>query len=52
MAHFCSMCGPKFCSMRISQDLRDAAREAGMADKAREFRAAGGEIYVRDVARS
>ncbi len=49
VAHFCSMCGPKFCSMRISQDIRDAARremEDGMADKAAEFRARGGEIYL------
>jgi phosphomethylpyrimidine synthase len=44
VAHFCSMCGPKFCSMRISQDIRDQA--AGMAAKAEEFRATGGEIYV------
>ena len=40
LAHFCSMCGPKFCSMKITRHLRDAAR-AGMAEKAREFRAAG-----------
>ncbi len=49
LAHFCSMCGPKFCSMQITQDLRKAAREsaeAGMAEKAAEFRAAGGELYV------
>ena len=47
IAHFCSMCGPKFCSMRISQDIRDAAlAEAGMADKAREFRDRGSEIYL------
>ncbi len=47
VAHFCSMCGPKFCSMRISQDLRDLAQqEAGMAEKAREFRNQGGELYV------
>jgi len=47
VAHFCSMCGPKFCSMRITQDLRDLAQqEAGMADKAREFRARGGALYV------
>jgi phosphomethylpyrimidine synthase len=39
------MCGPKFCSMRISQDIRDAAK-AGMDSKAREFREAGGEIYL------
>jgi phosphomethylpyrimidine synthase len=47
VAHFCSMCGPKFCSMRISQDLRDLARqEAGLAEKAEEFKARGGKIYV------
>jgi phosphomethylpyrimidine synthase len=54
LAHFCSMCGPKFCSMKISQEVRDAARsggfapeaEAGMAAKSLEFREAGGEIYV------
>ncbi len=47
VAHFCSMCGPKFCSMKISQDLRaEAAAMSGMADKAREFNARGGEIYV------
>ena len=49
VAHFCSMCGPKFCSMRISQDIRDAAKlaeaEQGMAAKAEEFRASGGHIY-------
>jgi phosphomethylpyrimidine synthase len=43
VAHFCSMCGPKFCSMRISHDIRDAARrhemEDGLAAKAAEFRA-------------
>jgi phosphomethylpyrimidine synthase len=42
VAHFCSMCGPKFCSMRISQDIRDTAKqlemEQGMAAKAAEFR--------------
>jgi len=48
LAHFCSMCGPHFCSMKISQDVRDqAARDAGMAGKAEEFRAAGGEVYAR-----
>jgi phosphomethylpyrimidine synthase len=50
VAHFCSMCGPKFCSMRISQDIRDEAarqRELGMQAKADEFRERGGEIYVR-----
>jgi phosphomethylpyrimidine synthase len=45
VAHFCSMCGPKFCSMRISQDIR-AAAEAGMQEKSREFRSAGSEIYL------
>ena len=44
VAHFCSMCGPKFCSMRITQDVRDYAAE--MAAKSAEFRARGGEIYV------
>ncbi|WP_329741383.1 phosphomethylpyrimidine synthase ThiC [Dyella sp. A6] len=47
VAHFCSMCGPKFCSMKISQDLRqDAAALAGMADKSKEFLATGGALYV------
>jgi phosphomethylpyrimidine synthase len=50
IAHFCSMCGPKFCSMRISQDIRDSAKameaEAGMAAKSEEFRAKGSEIYL------
>ena len=46
-AHFCSMCGPKFCSMRISQDLKeDAARMAGIEQKNEEFRKAGGQVYV------
>ncbi len=49
VAHFCSMCGPKFCSMRISHDIRDAAR-AGMDDKAREFRESGGVLYVPEHA--
>jgi phosphomethylpyrimidine synthase len=47
-AHFCSMCGPQFCSMRITQDVRDAAeREDGMAAKAREFRDKGGELLIK-----
>ncbi|MDE2004951.1 MAG: phosphomethylpyrimidine synthase ThiC [Rhodospirillales bacterium] len=47
VAHFCSMCGPKFCSMKITQDLReDAARMAGMAEKSREFADKGKEIYL------
>jgi phosphomethylpyrimidine synthase len=57
VAHFCSMCGPKFCSMKISQEVRDAARgtndslstaeiRAAMAKKAEEFKQHGGEIYL------
>jgi phosphomethylpyrimidine synthase len=45
VAHFCSMCGPKFCSMKISQDIR-AAAEAGMREKSQAFRESGGEIYI------
>jgi phosphomethylpyrimidine synthase len=55
VAHFCSMCGPKFCSMKITQDVRDYAKEhgidsaealeAGMQEKAEEFRRRGGDIY-------
>ena len=54
-AHFCSMCGPKFCSMRISQDIRNYAKEKdlntteaihqGMQEKAEEFKKAGSQIY-------
>jgi phosphomethylpyrimidine synthase len=44
VAHFCSMCGPKFCSMSITHDVR--AHAAEMARKAEEFRERGGEIYV------
>ncbi|MDH4383668.1 MAG: phosphomethylpyrimidine synthase ThiC [Gammaproteobacteria bacterium] len=55
-AHFCSMCGPHFCSMKITQDVRDyaesrgientdAALVEGMAEKAEEFQRAGGELY-------
>ena len=57
VAHFCSMCGPRFCSMKITQDVRDYAKargvdgddkalEVGLADKAEEFRVGGGDIYV------
>ncbi|HXT06624.1 MAG TPA: phosphomethylpyrimidine synthase ThiC [Roseiarcus sp.] len=46
-AHFCSMCGPKFCSMKITQDLRaEAAAMAGMAEKSKEFLESGGKLYV------
>ena len=58
VAHFCSMCGPKFCSMKISQEIRAAAGvqedtvrmldvEAEMAEKARQFRANGSELYTK-----
>jgi phosphomethylpyrimidine synthase len=46
VAHFCSMCGPKFCSMRISHEVRAEARAQGMRDMAAKFRAGGGELYV------
>jgi phosphomethylpyrimidine synthase len=51
VAHFCSMCGPKFCSMKITQDVRDYAatlndKELGMAEMSRKFRDMGGEVYV------
>jgi phosphomethylpyrimidine synthase len=59
VAHFCSMCGPHFCSMKITQDVREyAARkgldeaqalEEGLREKAEEFRRKGGEIYLADV---
>lgn len=59
LAHFCSMCGPHFCSMKITQDVREyAAQEGiaeekalavGMAEKAKEFVATGGEIYQGNV---
>lgn len=52
-AHFCSMCGPKFCSMRISQDIRDTygsaetqAAIAGMQQKSQEFLNSGGQVYL------
>jgi len=44
LAHFCSMCGPNFCSMKITQDVREFA-EKGMQEKSQEFREKGGEIY-------
>ncbi|PZW47009.1 hydroxymethylpyrimidine synthase [Humitalea rosea] len=48
LAHFCSMCGPKFCSMKISQEVRAAAQE-GMDKMSAEFRGNGGEIYLPPV---
>jgi phosphomethylpyrimidine synthase len=57
-AHFCSMCGPNFCSMKITQDVRDFAASkgveleeavaAGMQEKAREFREQGAELYAAE----
>ncbi len=57
LAHFCSMCGPHFCSMKITQDVREYAEKVGLAesdalerglrDKAKEFVAGGAEIYRR-----
>ncbi|EAB5741221.1 phosphomethylpyrimidine synthase ThiC [Salmonella enterica subsp. enterica] len=51
VAHFCSMCGPKFCSMKISQEVRDYAAaqtiEVGMVNMSENFRAKGGEIYLK-----
>ena len=56
-AHFCSMCGPQFCSMKITQDVRDYAAkvgvaeseaiQVGMSEKAEAFKKAGGEIYAK-----
>jgi phosphomethylpyrimidine synthase len=46
-AHFCSMCGPKFCSMRITQDIRDYAKK-GMDEMSAKFRAGGSQLYVPD----
>ncbi len=49
VAHFCSMCGPKFCAMEITQQVRDfAEQQEGMKQKSTEFSEAGGEIYVQD----
>jgi len=53
VAHFCSMCGPKFCSMKITEEVRELATrqemEAGMAAKSAEFTKGGGEIYVKNT---
>ena len=56
-AHFCSMCGPHFCSMRITEDVRkyaaehgmseEAAVEEGLKQKATEFNESGAEIYAK-----
>ena len=57
LAHFCSMCGPKFCSMKISQEVREFAEkkglseetilQAGMTEKVKEFKQAGNKIYQK-----
>ena len=44
VAHFCSMCGPRFCSMKITEEVREYAA-SGMAQKSREFQRNGGELY-------
>ena len=53
LAHFCSMCGPKFCSMEITQQVRDyaaalAEKERGMEEMSKKFRASGAEVYVEE----
>lgn len=56
LAHFCSMCGPKFCSMKITQEVRDyaaaqeaeAQAEAGMAEMSAAFKEKGGQVYLSD----
>ena len=57
VAHFCSMCGPKFCAMKITQDVREYAAEqglevelalsSGMEEKSQEFKDAGSKIYQK-----
>src|SRR5690606_25581473 len=53
-AHFCSMCGPKFCSMKLTQDVRDAAAaqevELGLKEQSERFRRSGSQLYVSSVA--
>ncbi|HKC67288.1 MAG TPA: phosphomethylpyrimidine synthase ThiC, partial [Bacteroidia bacterium] len=56
IAHFCSMCGPHFCSMKITQDVRDYAEKQGMMEddalkkgmeeKSKEFKEKGSEVYL------
>jgi phosphomethylpyrimidine synthase len=57
LAHFCSMCGPKFCSMEITQQVRDyaaklAEKERGMAEMSEKFRQMGGEVYIEEESSS
>jgi phosphomethylpyrimidine synthase len=57
LAHFCSMCGPHFCSMKITQEVRDyaaqhnlnevVALESGLKEKAEEFKSSGGDLYAK-----
>ncbi|MCX7868231.1 MAG: phosphomethylpyrimidine synthase ThiC, partial [Limisphaera sp.] len=57
LAHFCSMCGPQFCSMKITEDVRkfaaehglteDEALQKGLEEKAREFTQQGAEVYTK-----
>jgi phosphomethylpyrimidine synthase len=57
LAHFCSMCGPHFCSMKITQEVREyaaqkqldetVALESGMREKAKEFVQLGSEVYTK-----
>ncbi|MCL4103829.1 UNVERIFIED_CONTAM: hypothetical protein GTU68_029146 [Idotea baltica] len=47
VAHFCSMCGPHFCSMKITQDVQEKALEEGMKEMSEEFKSTGSEIYVK-----
>ena len=54
VAHFCSMCGPKFCSMKITQDVRDYAAkqkeaEKGMEEMSEKFKEMGGEVYLKKI---
>ena len=49
-AHFCSMCGPKFCSMKISQDVRDFANnQEEMGKMSQKFKESGSEIYISKI---
>jgi len=48
LAHFCSMCGPKFCSMKITQDVRDyAKKQQGMQEMSEKFKQSGSEVYLK-----
>ena len=48
LAHFCSMCGPKFCSMKITQDVRDyAKKQQGLQEMSEKFKKSGSEVYIK-----